>query len=469
MPEKHYIFDTESARMLSSGKLVKLLKDLGCNRIIYKKLAPNDNSKNQPYFGSHLTDLPFLPTKNITATQTSSQKAGTDKRSTKFVAEFPLVWIDASGKKYSAPNAKLIYYPQYPEVRFSGFLSGSEIECGNWMDPTRNGRSEGRVLFLGINQRLKTTFAFLAIPTSRISFEISEQPSFELTSIFREIALDQETAGTISPRNQLLCRLQAINKKGWIDSKRLNSGGSAITYKAQNGGGYTLEAELGIVPNGDALPDFMGWEVKQFAANNFFTAFSISKGLTLFTPEPTDGEYVELGAAEFAIKYGIVSKTEPTRYDFTGRHFFGQRQSKSGFRLHLTGFDYIKRVLDDATGGIVLLNDNNNVIAKWNYSKIIERWKVKHTQAVYVPSNKQTISSIIQYRYSHLIRLYNTTNINLLLNSIHTKSVYYDPGINVKNVNTKPLVHARSQFRIKVKDLNKLYINREDINLLEHM
>jgi len=33
-------------------------------------------------------------------------------------------------------------------------------------------------------------------------------------------------------------------------------------------GGYTLEAELGIIPNGKAEPDYLGYEVKQYSVTN---------------------------------------------------------------------------------------------------------------------------------------------------------------------------------------------------------
>ncbi len=466
MTKKYPIYDTESARNITVTQLVQILNNLGCEKVIYKKLAPNDNYKNQPYFGSHLTDLPFLPTNKIIATKTTSKKKGTDNFSTKFTAEFSLVWVDATGNQYLAPNAKLIYYPQYPEVRFSGFLLGSSVDCKKWMDPKRQGRTEGRVLVLGISQVQKRTFAFLATPDSRISNEIDSVPSFELTKIFQELRIFEKTEH-LSPREQLLTQLREIHLKGWIDSKKLDKNGFAIPYTAQNGGGYTLEAELGIKPNGDALPDFMGWEVKQFASKNFLKAFSLSKALTLFTPEPTGGVYAEIGAGEFVKKYGIQSHSDSGRFDFTGRHFYGERQIKTGLTLNLTGFDSMKKILTDSTGGIILLDDRENIVAEWNYSKIIERWKVKHTQAVYVPSDKKGQKPSIQYHYSHLIRLYNTTNINMLLNALTLGSVYYDPGINVKNVFLKPKAHARSQFRIKIKDLDKLYVNRENVNLLD--
>lgn len=43
-----------------------------------------------------------------------------------------------------------------------------------------------------------------------------------------------------------------------IDSKRLNANGDFVACEASQCGGYTLEAELGIIPNGKAEPDYLG-------------------------------------------------------------------------------------------------------------------------------------------------------------------------------------------------------------------
>ncbi len=40
----------------------------------------------------------------------------------------------------------------------------------------------------------------------------------------------------------------------------IKSDGSITPYLARNGGGYTLEAELGILPNSYSEPDLLGWE-----------------------------------------------------------------------------------------------------------------------------------------------------------------------------------------------------------------
>ncbi len=56
---KTAIYDSYASRQLSLANLIKIYSSEGVSRVIYKKLSPNDNSKNQPYMGSHLTDLGF--------------------------------------------------------------------------------------------------------------------------------------------------------------------------------------------------------------------------------------------------------------------------------------------------------------------------------------------------------------------------------------------------------------------------
>ena len=46
-------------------------------------------------------------------------------------------------------------------------------------------------------------------------------------------------------------------------------------------------------------------------------------------------------------------------------------------------------------------------------------------------------------------------------------NIYYDPGIKLENIESKPIVKRRSQFRIKSGYLGKLYYKSELINLYE--
>ena len=91
----------------------------GCNEIYVKKLAPNDNSKNQVYFGGNFEILNVLPISNITTVE-----AG-DWGRERFKASLNFAWLTDEGNLSPANHAQLILYPKYPEVRFSGFLKGS--------------------------------------------------------------------------------------------------------------------------------------------------------------------------------------------------------------------------------------------------------------------------------------------------------------------------------------------------------
>jgi hypothetical protein len=104
-------------------KLKSLFADNGCNKIYIKKLSPNDNSKNQVYFGGSFEILNILPISEI-----KNEEAG-DWNKERFKASINFSWISDDGNIYPAPNSQLILYPKYPEVRFSGFLAKC---CKKW-------------------------------------------------------------------------------------------------------------------------------------------------------------------------------------------------------------------------------------------------------------------------------------------------------------------------------------------------
>ena len=94
--------------------LKSLFADNGCNKIYIKILSPNDNSKNQVYFGGSFEILNILPISEI-----KTEEAG-DWNKERFKATLNFSWISDEGNIYPAPNSQLILYPKYPEVRFSG-------------------------------------------------------------------------------------------------------------------------------------------------------------------------------------------------------------------------------------------------------------------------------------------------------------------------------------------------------------
>lgn len=455
------LYSNSEAISASIDNLLHIFKCLGANRVFFKNLSPNDNSKNQPYLAGDFADLGFLPTGELIPSKTTSKKSGVSKHDVKFTSMLDWYWISPDGRTYTAPQTKLIFYPQYPEVRLSGFSQGSEVDLDGWMDPYKHGRKEGRVLILGITD--KKIFAYLAITGSRIAREIQQKPYVDISSVLRELMLYSPSKEGLSDKQLLIQELKRIHLKGLIPGKRLNKSGNIIQYAAQNGGGFTLEAELGIKPNGIAEPDFHGWEVKQFAVKKFHLINS--KALTLMTPEPDGGIYKIKGPEDFVRTYGYKSSSE--RYDFTGSHKVGTVHNKTGLIMQLHGFNTAKGELEDAEGAICLLDKNQNIAASWSFAKIIEHWKRKHARAVYVPA----ISSVLRngeraYHYGNNVRLFQGTDINKFLVQMGSGLAYYDPGINLKKKNGKFQAKRRNQFRIKSKDLNHLYRNLEEVDLL---
>ncbi len=97
------------------SELKALFRSAGATRLYAKALAENDNSKNQVYFRTGFGSLNILPNRGIEAS------ADADATKSIFVAGLDFAWLAEDGLAVPAPHAKLILYPQYPEVRFSGF------------------------------------------------------------------------------------------------------------------------------------------------------------------------------------------------------------------------------------------------------------------------------------------------------------------------------------------------------------
>ncbi len=491
MSVKPTIYDTSQSLDLSLHTLISIYRRQGVDRIIYKPLSPNDNSKNQPYIAGHFTDIGYIPTKELEASPSTSQKTSDPKRQIKFTAGLDYRWLSSEGIAYAAPTAKLIYYPQFPEVRLSGFLQGCPIDMGGWMDPAKKGRAEGRVLFWGL-RRDGAIFGYLATPSSRLAKELQATEFVALSSVLRELPYTRaEPPRTIEVENfvherpalyqtgdffagldnradrsryLLLTELRRIHNAGPIASKKLTAQGIAESYRARNGGGYTLEAELGVVPNGIAEPDFRGWEIKQFGVKKFH--LTASKALTIMTPEPDGGFYAQEGVKPFMYRYGYDNPNIADRRDFTGRHFYGQACVKTALTLVMPGFDKDSSRMANASGYVGLVDSEDNLAASWSFAKLLDHWKKKHSKAAYVPSvASDTADGIRSYYYGETVRLYEGTTIDRLLAGIAERKVYYDPGIKMEQVSTKALVKKRSQFRIKSKDLDSLYDHLDTLDV----
>jgi hypothetical protein len=430
--------------------LKKLLIDNGCKSIYVKKLAPNDNSKNQVYLGGNFDILNVLPISSI-----ETIEAGDWKRE-RFKASINLSWIKDDGNITIAPHSQLILYPKYPEVRFSGFLKGSKDAPSELMTQ----RLADRVLFLSVTNS-GGILGYVAHPESEIAKEFENEKDLGEHGVFSIIDLPKSKNGRVV----LLQELSRIHKLDWINSKRLDSEGNILPCRASNCGGYTLEAELGVTPNGYAEPDFMGWEIKQFGVSNFERINSAV--ITLMTPEPTDGIYKTHGADYFVRTYGYPDKMgRPDRLNFGGIHKSGEIHPTTQLEMRLIGFDQESGKIRNSNGKIALLDKNENETASWSFSSMLLHWNRKHNKACYVPSQSIT-SGDRKYKYGNNVILGTGTDFQLFLSQMALGNIYYDPGIKLENISTKPKIKKRSQFRIKSKFLTNLYRQNEIINVIE--
>ena len=425
----------------------KAMQVHGVQRLYAKVLSPNDNSKNQVYFGQGFSSINILPVSEIEAHPETAKP--------QFKAKVSFSWLSEDGALSRAPGAQLILYPQYPEVRFSGFLAGCEHPPSDLMAS----RDEGRVLFLGVTADTRIV-GYVAPRDSIIAQELPQADLFSTIGVFLQIELDPEE----NYRDLLLETLAGIHSKGWIDSRRLLSDGSSVPCNAPQCGGYTLEAEFGITPNGISKPDFWGWELKQYGVSSFS---NLDSGVvTLMTPEPTGGYYKEKGAEKFVRKYGYHDlRGRPDRLNFGGVHRYGCRASRTGLTLTLIGYNKDAHRIESPHGGLALIDSQDDCAAIWHYSSLLKLWNKKHARAAYVPSITRS-SPNPQYMYGPSVYLGIGTEFLRFLRAVSECVVYYDPGIKLEQeASAHPLLKRRSQFRIKPRQLHALYENWELVDL----
>ena len=159
--------------------------------------------------------------------------------------------------------------------------------------------------------------------------------------------------------DQHFCRvLCGISRKGWIDSVKLDATGAKAPYMARNGGGYTLEAELGISPNSYSEPDYLGWEVKQYEVADF-VKLQAKSPVTLMTPEPTGGIYQEDGVEHFLRRFGYADKSGVTdRINFGGIYTNGSGfHNDTKLAMRLSGYDNTAHKILDMNGGVLFVDD----------------------------------------------------------------------------------------------------------------
>lgn len=421
--------------MLISG-VVDLMKRHGARQIICKALAPNDNSKNQIYVAGSLDILNVLPMEDVREEVSESGTAV-------LKAKLNFYWVTPETESEHAPHAQLILYPQYPEVRLSGFLRGTR----NAPNSVMTSRDPHRTLFLGVGGTGEI-YAFASLDP-QLAAAVLALPSDTQYGAFKS-ALGGKARGA---RERLIEKLQGISDLGWVRAQKLSADGTFGVCRGPNCGGLTLEALFGISPNGRSEPDYEGWELKTHTVVGFDRM--PTGNLTLMTPEPTTGIYRDDGAAQFIRMFGYSDASIPDRLNFSSPHRINERNSRTGLTLRLDGYNDCR--IDNPLGSLVLLQDNDTVAAGWPFAGLLSHWNRKHAQAAYV-ANMCRGKPDAEYLYGDSWRLGEGTDFNRFLHAVSVGQVIYDPGIKLEGASgDRPQLKRRNQFRIRSKDLGSLY------------
>lgn len=418
---------------LTLQQLAGLYRQAGADVIYLKRLAVNDNSKNQIYINSgSLSDLNLLPT------------LGLEEGDGPLKAPLDFYWLSLDGTLEHAPGAQLILYDQYPEVRLSGFLRGTRNAPSHLFRLERKAGA-GRLLFLGITGD-RRVLAFAASATSRIARELLPEGSYRRTGAFEELPFTD-------PVGELLQQLRDIHSAGPVSGIRFGPGGQIIENLNRNAPGVTLETLLGITANASTAPDYKGIELK---------AFPHAGGpVTLMTPEPTGGLYRDPGIVPFMHRFGRLDHSRD-RIDFTGRHLVGVRNPSTGLTLGLAGYNTANETADIEHGAVELVGHLGEIAAEWAFTKLFDHWMRKHPRVMYVPYRKVEG----KFHYGPSIYLGEETDFLFVLRATNDGAVYYDPGIKLEHVSsTHPRAKTRNQFRIYRAELHRLYKTFKEIEL----
>jgi hypothetical protein len=185
------------------------------------------------------------------------------------------------------------------------------------------------------------------------------------------------------------------------------------------------------------------------------------------TPEPTDGLYKTEGTEFFIRNYGYPDKRgRPDRMNFGGIHKVGQVNKTTNLEMKLLGFDLDSGKIRNSNGRIALLDTEGIETASWSFASMLLHWNRKHDKACYVPSLSE-VAGNRKYKYGNNVVLGTGTDFQLFLLEMAKGNIYYDPGIKLESMSTKPKIKKRSQFRIKSKFLPNLYNTNEIVNVCQ--
>jgi len=439
-------------------ELRKLLIREGVRTAYVKKLSPKqDNDKNQIYFGSQLPGLI-----NLFPAKLSFREGGTSTAKRKSKAGQPIIealldfaWLDKHGNRHAAPDTKIIDYFQYPEVRMSGFLKG----CPAPPDALRRqnlAKYGQRILVMGTARDGKVLGLVLTELEDQLVSDFPDLPFVPSSGVLQVLLIDRGTGQ--NPAELLRREIATIVKQGWHWSRILKSEGVEAFSGAQ-GGGYTLEALLGVAANGDKKPDAHGFEIKSFSGSR----------ISLMTPTADYGFAGDHPFRTFMDRYGKPGQKADGSIRFVGIHRNGEVCAATGLGMRLAGYD---AAIDsfDASGriGVELFDPaTGEIAAGWSLEKLANCWNAKHANALYIDARRRTgTDGQFEYAYGPGWVTGTGTDVFRLLRGIASGLVFFDPA---HTIYADGKAKVRPQWHINARQLPKamqlLYASSEVVTV----
>jgi hypothetical protein len=428
----------------SFKQLEEIFADKGVSEVYVKHLPKKqDNDKNQIYLGKGRDGVGnlFPSTPRVRHRSESTEKVESDKG--KFIIEglLDFSWLDSSGQSYKAPEAKIIDYFQYPEVRFSGFISGCAYPPDS-LRKTRMARYGRRILVMGVDDEKRVYGLVLTELDDPGVGGFPKLSRSELSpGVLRHHVIGINTG--VDYEALLLDEIRQICSS-WHPSVRLKPHEIAPSpFKGNQGAGYTLEALLDIPSNSSKLGDKYGFELK---------AFKKSGKISLMTPTADRGVEGQKSFKDFMDEYGWASGG---RTVFTGTHRYHKPATRTRLVLDMLGYDSVSDLFSEDTDTLVLgitKPIENLLVSGWSFEKLVSSWSKKHRAAIYVkyearrhsgPSNVHDKD----YRFTGDVYVGRGTTVFHFLRAVIDDIVYYEPGHSVSAAG-EPKV--RPQWRLGV-------------------
>lgn len=419
-------------------RVLRAMQDAGADRVLLKSLAPNDNSKNQVYVGGSEVALRELRVDLGEAAMSAAAKS--------FQIAQPASWIDESGTIVPAPGTKVIFYPQYPELRMSGFAAG--VPKGFSGRDLLVERADGRTLLIGL------------VPGGWLMWvgnpDAAALSRLELIAVrgtpFHEVVVGHPTTPA-QIWEELLERVALLSAGPPLPSVRLNADGSIVATNPADphSGGWAVEAALDVPVNALPGPDYRGLvELKSFSGSR----------ISLMTPEPTGGLYAGPGGKrQFMSRWGLLSE-DGVKIRFNGQHRLNEPKTSNPLTLRVGGWSDGTPGRYAPDGQLRLIDGSGAIAAAWLLKDMNAKWLDKHDQALYIQYRREAGG----FRLTGRVYKCQETDFRLFMLGLRAGSVIFDPGHSMVVASGK--VSARSQWRTSRNLLLGLYGQVEDLELL---